>query len=103
MEIRILDEAQWDLEFAFEFYEIQREGLGGYFLENLLLDIESLISYKGLQIKQFGYFRLLSKKFPYAIYYLINGDFIDVYAVLDCRQNPMKIVDKLKERNKTNA
>ncbi len=99
MKIRILDEAQWDLELAFEFYEIQREGLGSYFLNNLLLDIESLLSYKGLHIKQFGYFRLLSKKFPYAIYYLINGNFIDVYAVLDCRQNPAKIIDRLEKKH----
>ncbi len=95
MNIRILDEAQLDLEIASEFYELQSRGLGTYFLEHIFADIDSLILYAGNHYKQFGYYRLLSKKFPYAIYYLLNGDCIDIYAVLDCRQNPSKIRAKL--------
>ncbi len=90
MKIRILDEAQLDLEIAAQFYENQKHELGAYFLENLFSDIDSLILCKGIHMKVFGYFRLLSKKFPYAIYYLINKDYIDIYGVLDCRQDPKK-------------
>jgi hypothetical protein len=30
----------------------------------------------------------LAKRFPFAIYYKINGDVVSVHAVLDCRKNP---------------
>jgi hypothetical protein len=45
----------------------------------------------------FGFHRLLSKRFPYAIYYQIEtGNVVVVYRVLDCRQNPRKIRTVLK-------
>ena len=31
---------------------------------------------------------MLAKRFPFAIYYLIQDEFIDVYAILDCRRDP---------------
>jgi len=47
-------------------------------------------------IKIKGYYRLLSKRFPFAIYYKIMSEIVYVYAVLDCRQNPEKTIDRLK-------
>lgn len=88
MKIRVLDEAQQDLQESAEFYHRQKAGLGVYYLDSLLADIESLRYYAGTHVKIDGYFRLLSKTFPYAIYYLLNDDTVDVYAVLDCRSNP---------------
>ena len=38
---------------------------------------------------------MLSKRFPFAIYYKINNDGILVYAVLDCRKNPAWIKGRL--------
>ena len=41
--------------------------------------------------KIYGFHRLLSKRFPYAIYYLLDSDGAPVvYRILDCRQNPGK-------------
>jgi len=34
---------------------------------------------------------MLSKRFPYAIYYKLEKDEVIVYAILDCRQDPKKI------------
>ncbi len=51
MKIRILDEAQLDLEIASEFYESQSRGLGTYFLEHIFADIGSLVSYAGNHYK----------------------------------------------------
>ncbi len=96
MKIRILDEAQLDLDVAAQFYEKQKLGLGVYFLDSLFSDIESLVLYSGIHRKVYGYFRLLSKNFPYAIYYLVSENTIDIYAVLDCRQNPQSVIKKLK-------
>ena len=98
MIIRILDEAQSDLREGAQFYEQQSNGLGLYFLDTLFSDIESLILYAGVHIKMDGYFRLLSKSFPFAVYYGLDGDTVNVYAVLDCRRNPNRTIEQLKKR-----
>ena len=98
MKIQILDEAQSDLREGAQFYEIQYSGLGTYFLDTLFSDIESLILYAGVHIKIDGYFRLLSKTFPYAIYYRLDNDIIRIYAILDCRKNPNQTIEELKRR-----
>jgi hypothetical protein len=45
----------------------------------------------------FGFHRLLSKRFPYAIYYRIDGQRVAVvYRVLDCRRDPARIRSELR-------
>jgi plasmid stabilization system protein ParE len=44
-----------------------------------------------------GYYRALSGKFPYAIYYKIEGNEVRVRRVLDCRRNPRWINKELKK------
>ncbi len=88
MRIQILDEARDDLVNGYAFYEKQSEGLGAYFLDTLFADIDSLRFYGGIHAVQAGYYRHLSKRFPYAIYYTIQENIVRVRAVLDCRRNP---------------
>jgi len=95
MKIRILPEAEHDLELGADFYESQREGLGRYFNGSLMADIESLRIYAGVHGKVHDLFRCLSKCFPFAIFYDISPDMVDIYAVLDCRQDPRKIKARL--------
>lgn len=90
MKIHILSLAVRDLETGSDFYERQQAGLGIYFLDTLFSDIEALLLHAGLHARYSGYFRALSKRFPYAIYYKINGDDIEIWRVLDCRQNPAR-------------
>ena len=73
MRILILPSARDDLSDGFDFYDRQEEGLGDYFLESLFSDIESLRLYAGIHPKRFGYHRLLSERFPYAVYYDQEG------------------------------
>jgi plasmid stabilization system protein ParE len=96
MNLRILASARDDLAEARDFYERQGEGLGGYFLNSLFSDIESLMLYAGIHRKIFGFHRLLSKRFPHGIYYQFTGEEVIVYRVLDLRQNPRKIRAALK-------
>ncbi len=96
MKIQISESAYNDLDGGYSFYESQREGLGNYFQESLFSDIDSLKIYAGIHSKHFGKYRLLSKRFPYAIYYTIKFDVIIISAVLDCRKNPAWISNKLK-------
>ena len=88
MRIEILNEAQEDLIQGFRFYEGRETGLGTYFLDCLLSDIDSLLLHAGIHQIVYGYHRSLSKKFPFAIYYSRLGEMIRVHAVLDCRRNP---------------
>lgn len=87
-----------DLREGAQFCEKQSDGLGLYFLDTLFSDIESLILYAGVHIKLDGYFRLLSKRFPFAVYYSLGGDTAKVYAALDCRKNPSITIEQLKQR-----
>ena len=97
MRIRILNQAEQDLEDGYVFYESQCSGLGMYFLDSLFWDIDSLAYFAGIHPIAFGYHRLLAKRFPFAIYYKIIDNVVLVFAVLDCRQNPsairMRLID----------
>ena len=97
MRVEITDFAEKDLEEGYLFYEQQRFGLGTYFLDALYSDIDSLCFYGGIHPKLWGYYRLLSKKFPFAVYYSVAEDTLLVGAVLDCRRNPSWIRKKLKD------
>ena len=97
MKIRLLDAAYQDLMEGFEFYEKQKNNLGGYFLDSLFSDVDSLLIYAGIHPIYFkAYHRMLSKRFPFAIYYRIDDSNIMVYAVLDCRSNPAWARKRLK-------
>jgi plasmid stabilization system protein ParE len=94
--LSILPSAQGDLESGYWFYEAQGDGLGTYFLDCLTGDVESLRLFAGLHPKPVGGFhRTLAKRFPFAIYYDLNGDTAVIVAVLDCRQNPASIRSRL--------
>src|SRR5574344_149333 len=93
-----LEEVTLDLKTAEEFYERQSIGLGGYFKDSIISDIESLWLYGGIHSKVFGLYRLLSKRFPYGIYYEIKEDIVIIVAVLDLRQNPINITQKIENR-----
>jgi plasmid stabilization system protein ParE len=96
MRILILDAAERDLEEGREFYEKQRPELGAYFLNTLFSDIDSLQLYAGIHRVFFGqYHRLLSKRFPFAVYYTRSEDIVFVHAVLDCRRSPSWIRKRL--------
>lgn len=97
MKIEITPGAEQDLLAGYTFYERQRGMLGNYFLDTLFADIDSLLIYAGIHQVFFGSFhRALSKRFPCAIYYKVLGETIRVYAVLDCRQDPSAIPDRLR-------
>jgi hypothetical protein len=74
--IEILDEALDDLDGGFHFYENQEIGLGSYFLDCLFSDIDSLVLFAGIHQVVHGYQRSLSKRFPFAIYYNMDGELI---------------------------
>lgn len=96
MKIKILPSALEDLDRGRRFYARQGKSVGDYFLDSLFSDIDSLELYAGIHMKVFGFQRLLAKRFPYAVYYKVDGDVCIVFRVLDCRQEPEKTTDALK-------
>jgi plasmid stabilization system protein ParE len=94
MRVEVLDEATADLADGFRFYERQTDGLGDYFLDSLWSDIQSLRIFGGIHAIHYGYHRLVSKRFPYAVYYRIEDGVARVRAVLDCRRDPEWISDR---------
>lgn len=96
MKVKILSSGARDLVDGYSFYEKQAPGIGGYYLDALFSDIDSLIVNAGIHPTFFGhYHRLLSKRFPFAVYYRVENEMALVYAVLDSRRNPAWIRSKV--------
>jgi hypothetical protein len=96
MKIEILEQAKRDLIDGFRFYEDQGAGLGSYFLTNLYADIESLRIYGGIHNRPYkNYHRMLSLRFPFAVFYKVDRDTVFIHAILDCRRDPAWIRKKL--------
>ncbi len=94
-----LKEVKKDLDRGESFYEIQESGIGKYFRDCIISDMESLYLYAGIHEKYLGAYKLLSKRFPYAVYYIIKDNTVIVVAVLDMRRNPSSINRQLRQRD----
>ena len=97
-DVFVLKEAVDDLDEGRSFYDLQELGIGDYFWDSLIADIESLIIYAGIHNKKFGLYRILAKRFPYAIYYEIIEKIAYVVAVLPMRRDPLWVERKIKKR-----
>lgn len=98
-DIQILTEAVQDLDTGKRFYDQQQSGIGVYFWDSLLADIESLLIHAGVHRAVNGYHRMLAKRFPYAIYYEVVDDVARVIAILPQRRNPAWLKEQLTQRN----
>lgn len=96
--ILFLNEAVEDLNQGHQFYEQSEEGVGSYFLESVIADIDTLHSHAGIHQKQYGFFRMLSKRFPFAIYYSMDNSIVKIIAILDMRRSPVRLKAFLKTR-----
>ena len=97
-DVLTLKEAADDLNEGRAFYDIQEPGVGNYFWDCMISDIESLIIYAGIHRKQLGLYKMLARRFPYALYYYIFEDVAYVVAVLPMRRDPAWISRQLKRR-----
>lgn len=95
MTIQISEDALDDLNEGFLFYEAQASGLGDYFTSCLRADIEGLRFSAGIhRIIEADYHRLLSRVFPYGIFYTFEPPTVIIWAVIDLRRNPTWIAKK---------
>lgn len=94
----VLEEASEDLEAGRSFYDEREAGVGRYFSDCLTSDLESLRLYAGIHSVHFGFHRLLSRRFPFAISYDVTDDLARVPAILDMRRDPAWTRKELSER-----
>jgi hypothetical protein len=92
MKIRLLQEAERDLEIGADFYEAKYEGFGRYFADCLRSDIESLRFYGCIHEQYRGFYRSLAKRFPFSIFCKMTDGWIEIYAILDARQDPQRSI-----------
>jgi plasmid stabilization system protein ParE len=90
-EYRLISEPRVDLdvEAAFAWYENERPGLGLEFLDELRATYNRIadgpLKYQDLRS---GIRRALLKRFPYAVYFAVEGDVVVVIAVLRASRDP---------------
>ena len=95
-DVYIMEEAVDDLNEGRSFYDLQETGVGDYFWDCLIADIESLIIYAGIHRKKLGFYQMFAKRFPYGIYYEIIDKIAYVVAILPMRRDPAWISEQLK-------
>lgn len=96
IKIRISEEALADLDDGYRFYEEQETGIGDYFVSTLRGEIEGLLITAGIHKRVYrDYYRVLSRVFPYAVYYTLDHDEVVIWGVVDCRRDPEWIRDHL--------
>lgn len=88
MRVELRDEARDDLVEGAVFYGKQSPGLDDHFIDCIRGDLRKLESAFGIHETYRGFHRKLRARFPFAIYDLVADDFIEVVAILDCREDP---------------
>jgi len=102
-EVFLSSEANADFKAGRDFYDRNSKKAGDYFVASLLSDLEALSFYAGIHPVFFGLYRMLARRFPFAVYYEIHDTQVWVVAILDMRRKPDGIIEKLKSvvsRNK---
>lgn len=97
--VELLDEAEIDLRAGESFYNEREAGLGDYFVDSMLSDLSSLQHYAGIHSRPLGCYRLISKRFPFAIYYMLEEDRVVVLAIIDMRKKPNTIRNLVSDRS----
>ena len=101
-DVQVSEDALEDLNDGYLFYEAQASGLGEYFAACLKADIEGLrISAGSHRIVYRDYQRLLSRVFPYGIFYTSEQECAVVWAVIDLRRSPEWIRQRLADQDRT--
>ena len=99
-ELVFLLSADADIQTAYEFYEAFQEGRGEVFMRHLDVALGRLRTFPEIAppIHE-AHRRLLVHGFPYGVFYTIEGRRIIVAAIMDLRQDPEIIRQRLRGRN----
>jgi len=87
--VYIRPDAEKDIETAATWYEMQREGLGKAFLDEVLHAFETISDNPQMYVVVHRHtHRALIHRFPFAVYYRIEEDSLVVVAVMHGSRHP---------------
>jgi len=99
-DLSFLPEVEEDVISAYSWYEEKARGLGEEFLRVFYASANNLSRNPLLYQKVYGDFRrLLLRRFPYAIYFLIKENEIIVFGLFHCARDPRTIKLTLSNRD----
>jgi len=83
IEVSVSDDAELDICDGIDYYEGREDGLGEYFESSVLADLTSLEILGGTHSMKYGLHRMLTKTFPYCVYYKMeSSEVLVVVAVI---------------------
>ena len=98
--LSFLPEVEEDAIFAYLWYEEKSKGLGEDFLRIFYANVAEIARTPNLYSKIYKNFhRKLLKRFPYAIYFLVERKTIIIYGLFHCARNPYLIQEKINKRH----
>ncbi len=99
-DLRFVPEVEGDVIAGYSWYEEKAPGLGEEFLRMFYACSAALPRNALLYQKVYGEFRRrLLRRFPYAIYFRIEGNEIIVFGLFHCARDPRTIKAKLWNRD----
>jgi len=91
MILRYTDRSKVDIDLTFEWYEKQRRGLGFEFLDCVEVSLKNILTFPEMYEQIYSSFRrCVVRRFPFSIFYTIEGDEIVIHSIFDNRQDPKK-------------
>ena len=90
-EVYLRPDAEQDVEDASLWYDSQRKGLGGQFLDEISRTLNAISEYPAsFPIVHRNIRRALTRSFPFGIYYRVEEELAVVVAVLHASRDPRR-------------
>ena len=89
--VDIQPEAEAEIREAYQYYEAQSQGLGSEFLRALDAAVELIRRHpQGFQVVEGEVRRVLLRRFPYGVFYLLDEQTIVVIACFHASRDPQE-------------
>ena len=99
-ELRFQPQVVEDVASAVEWYENRRDNLGNEFLKSYYATLDLIVSRPEVHtVVHSDIRRALLRKFPYAVFFGIEGRFIIIIMVHHCMRDPTGVKSALESRN----
>ena len=99
--LRFLPEVEEDVMAGYAWYEENAQGLGEEFLRLFYACVNEIVRNPLLSPTVYRKTRRrLLRRFPYAVYFRLDGNEIIVFGLFHCARDPRTIRSKLRDRSK---
>jgi len=96
LRIWFLEDAEVDIAAAFEWYESQRAGLGADFVLAVDSALEPLLAFpESCEVFYRDTRRCLVERFPFEVFYRLEGDLIVVVACMHAARDPKAMLKRV--------